>query len=171
MTLSEAIRLGSMLIPEQTHHQMYASRMVATRVPCTTADWNNDPAFPAYVHKYEVYAACALGAAAAAGYDLSVCSFPEIRRVCPARCSSVILPLATIIIHLNDVHHWSREAIADWVETLEQTGYNTEHDPLETAAVSLSLPPTRRTGMGAAPERPGSPDRRHRVPVGAARRN
>jgi hypothetical protein len=22
--------------------------------------------------------------------------------------------------HLNDVHHWSRDHIADWVETLEQ---------------------------------------------------
>lgn len=28
-------------------------------------------------------------------------------------------PLLNILVHLNDAHHWSREQIADWVETLE----------------------------------------------------
>ena len=35
-------------------------------------------------------------------------------RVCPESCSKRLL-LDSLIIHLNDDHHWSREQIADWL--------------------------------------------------------
>jgi hypothetical protein len=35
-------------------------------------------------------------------------------------------PLRLVITHLNDCHHWTREAIADWVEGVEESiGYVT----------------------------------------------
>ena len=36
-------------------------------------------------------------------------------RICPA-CAKKRLPLGAIIIHLNDHHQWSREAIAEWLK-------------------------------------------------------
>lgn len=52
-----------------------------------------------------------------------ISTFPELQRqaVCPAGgCTSnelsVLCSLAPLITHLNDVHEWSREEIADWVE-------------------------------------------------------
>jgi hypothetical protein len=35
-------------------------------------------------------------------------------RRCPAGCHK-FLPVAALMVHLNDDHHWSREQIADWV--------------------------------------------------------
>jgi hypothetical protein len=88
MKLSQAIRLGSMLHPQT--YKRYS--------------------------KYDVHGAvmatCALGAAIEAGYDIHAVSFaavvpcPHCRFDCPSRNACVI--------HLNDVHHWSRDHIADW---------------------------------------------------------
>lgn len=36
---------------------------------------------------------------------------------CPA-CIGVEAPIATVIPHINDTHRWTREQIADWLETL-----------------------------------------------------
>lgn len=40
---------------------------------------------------------------------------------CPAngQCGDTIRALPDVIIHLNDGHKWTREAIADWLETLD----------------------------------------------------
>lgn len=38
--------------------------------------------------------------------------------VCPA-CSGFPESVFNLIAHLNDTHYWTRERIADWVETLE----------------------------------------------------
>ena len=35
-------------------------------------------------------------------------------RRCPAACHKH-LPIAALMVHLNDDHHWSREQIADWI--------------------------------------------------------
>ncbi len=37
-----------------------------------------------------------------------------ISRPCPVGCRKT-LPLASMIVHLNDDHLWTREAIADWL--------------------------------------------------------
>ena len=36
---------------------------------------------------------------------------------CPAEACTKRLSLAAVIVHLNDDHRWSREDIADWVES------------------------------------------------------
>lgn len=41
------------------------------------------------------------------------------RRPCAAGCGRLD-PLWGNIIHLNDDHHWTREAIADWLESEEE---------------------------------------------------
>lgn len=38
---------------------------------------------------------------------------------CPACTTTYTRPLGDVIIHLNDNHKWSREQIADWLETLD----------------------------------------------------
>jgi hypothetical protein len=94
MRLSEAIRLGAKMGPQafgQLRHQR---------------------------------ATCALGAAAQAIGMRSVLILKEwpwlatTRDKCP-ECMLINVPVLTIIPHLNDHHLWSRERIADWVETLE----------------------------------------------------
>jgi hypothetical protein len=105
MKLSEAIRLGAMLRPQQAFYVQFDEGENAT---------------------------CALGAAAeAAGIlDLSVPNgysgkAPEAwrplvmtRSACPA-CGLRATRVDNQIIHLNNYHRWTREQIADWVETIE----------------------------------------------------
>jgi hypothetical protein len=39
---------------------------------------------------------------------------------CPQlHCDSGLMLLRTMIVHLNDIHFWSRERIADWVQSIE----------------------------------------------------
>lgn len=101
MQLSEAIRLGAMTHPQGFDHYEREGRT------------------------------CALGAAAnAAGVRRANCGEPcvserwpflnDVIAPCPA-CGDVIdvCELGGIITHLNDDHRWTREAIADWVSTVE----------------------------------------------------
>jgi len=39
----------------------------------------------------------------------------NVRRRCPEGCNKR-LPLNTIILHLNDDHHWTREQIVEWLK-------------------------------------------------------
>jgi hypothetical protein len=98
MRLSQAIRLGAML-----HPQAFG-----------TTNWKNQRT-------------CALGAAGmAAGVG---CKLNDIREAFPILDQQVNLipgfriatptPLSNAIASLNDQPRWTREQIADWVETLE----------------------------------------------------
>lgn len=89
LRLSEAIRLGSMLHPQ------------------------GFGAFRSHGRS------CALGAAEDAGFVMtSTEAILTSVQPCPHDCcmSSTVFGA---IIHLNDYHGWTREAIADWVETVE----------------------------------------------------
>lgn len=100
MTLSEAIRLGSMLGPQIRGHVVGPG-----------------------------HSSCALGAAMIAVRYHNRCGTPwELKALFPITASIVRCPscagtpavLSACIVHLNDAHRWTREQIADWVETLEQ---------------------------------------------------
>jgi hypothetical protein len=103
MTLSEAIRLGSMLGP-QIRGRYYGPN----------------------------HSSCAIGAALLAiGKDAETSPapyFPQLHivAVCPScnllpkRFPNSHFSLWAIIAHLNDAHRWTRQQIADWVETIEQ---------------------------------------------------
>lgn len=107
MKLSEAIRLGAMLKP-QAHREFLTTEG----------------------------ASCALGAALdAVGGLSSISSFHDIAARWPwtrgkaVRCPSCAAGAAAIhtspddildnVVILNDVHGWTREQVADWVETIE----------------------------------------------------
>jgi len=98
MQLSEAIRLGAMLAP-----QCFQQAKVID-------EFGN------------VLATCALGAAEQAGFDIDTLSEVEaaegVRTACPA-CEYWAWTLGGMVAHLNDDHVWTREAIADWVATVE----------------------------------------------------
>lgn len=111
MRLSEAIRIGAKLRPQTTAGE--------------------------YIEPHG--GSCALGAAYEAiadGDDVleDVCddeleeAFPILRDsepsvACPSCANTVHMSPMGLIVHLNDTHKWTREQIADWVETsLESAG-------------------------------------------------
>ncbi len=105
LTLSEAIRLGSMNRPQGFYNLL-------------TAEGGT----------------CALGAALDAVGQLNAAATsllltgdapqldqwepPNQTQHCPA-CGGTSIHLSWMIAHLNDTERWTREQIADWVETLE----------------------------------------------------
>lgn len=118
MRLSEAIRLGAMLKPQGSGEFV-------------SADGRS----------------CALGAAGdAVGIDAGLSMQPfyvewpwiERRMVqCPkCDCSSRI---GNTIVHLNDHHGWTREAIADWVAAIEPA-----EQPSAPARATNALDPVAR---------------------------
>jgi hypothetical protein len=98
MKLADAIRVGCTLRPRQAFHVL------------TQGD----------------NGACALGAAIAAGYKFA----PEDRVsvfVCPECGVGRFYHVMTdLVVHLNDVHRWPRENIADY---LDQIRYQEERSP------------------------------------------
>ena len=102
MTLTEAIRLGSMVTPQ---------------------------AFGALERDG---GACAIGAAIIALGCFGInkqqaiqnlkTRYPFLESIVPClvdRCPYMPMPVGSLIAHLNDEHRWPREQIADWVETIE----------------------------------------------------
>lgn len=112
MKLSEAIKLGSLL---------------------------RGQAFCEYMTLIQPVRSCALGAALEAmGRDKAALPSKEAARIWswaadvghPTNCP-VCLPefkiqhgcsVLSMITHLNDKHRWTRERIADWVESIEPAG-------------------------------------------------
>ena len=50
---------------------------------------------------------------------------------CPAGCEHYRSTIPVMIPHLNDLHGWTREKIADWAETLEKPKASVEPEPFE----------------------------------------
>lgn len=95
MKLSEAIRLGALLHPQT----FGATRKYA-------------------VIRNEIVGTCAIGAAREAGYSREFSW--EVTGRCPAcEHNTTTWALPNLMAHLNDFHRWTRERIADWVETVE----------------------------------------------------
>ena len=100
MKLSEAIRLGSMLHP-QHFGDMHG--------------WETDG------DKIVIASSCALGAAMDAGYLIDIKGLLDTYTICPA-CLVSAPPTGRVqatIVHLNELHKWTRERIADWIESIE----------------------------------------------------
>lgn len=76
---------------------------------------------------------CALGAAAIVVSDGNLClltsKFPILSRIVTGPiCAQMTAPIDLIIVRLNDDCLWSREKIADWVESLEVPTEITERE-------------------------------------------
>lgn len=94
MKLSEAIRLGSMLHPQcfDVLEHVVDGKTVGT---------------------------CAIGAASEAGYDISYRNIVGEHDLLMCPSCPELHDLQEIIEHLNDYHRWTRERIADWIDTVE----------------------------------------------------
>jgi hypothetical protein len=124
MKLSEAIRLGAMIRPQAFGEYQVMGRscalgaaMDALGIPvCDQSDFLDaelDQLFPT----------CALKA-----------------QCCPVRdCHRELDPperfIGSVVIHLNDHHRWTREQIADWVETVEPAADDPRVTPSPSDAV------------------------------------
>lgn len=62
---------------------------------------------------------------------------------CP-QCGDRKMTLSSAVIHLNDAHKWTREAIADWVETVERRAEADQAGTTpETASASVRRVPQK----------------------------
>ena len=79
---------------------------------------------------------CAMGAAIQA---CSGAAWPVLLTyaTCPA-CGEKN-PAGAIIMHLNDDHRWTREQIADWVQTVEEREAERTASPTSADAVAVSV--------------------------------
>jgi hypothetical protein len=103
MRLSEAIRLGSMLRPQGFGHMWSGGKSCAVGAAYEALGYGDGK---------DVFLPRDL-------YDLLISRI----FLMPCGCTPYQLrfSLVTAITHLNDAHRWTRERIADWVETLERT--------------------------------------------------
>ncbi len=118
MKLSEAIRLGSMVHPQGIGK-------------LRSVNLSN-----------EVISTCALGAAyVASGLDIvtHTDNYDELIQLYPILSKRVIQPLlgtgmelVHLIYWLNDSQRWTREAIADWVQTIEDEAEVKTHEVRST---------------------------------------
>lgn len=99
----------------------------------------------AYGRFYNGYGTCALGAALDASGQLPLCNRDFHARV--KRTFGASFWLRARIIWRNDVNRWSREQIADWVETIENQHAGRE----EQSAKSFTEPQAEESCSLAAP--------------------
>jgi hypothetical protein len=146
MKLSEAIRLGSMLRP-QGHRMLMSGGATCALGAALEAigedvwrlNFNGDSAVDAVVKR--------------AGWI-------DPEHVCPAcgekfdgRDETGEEDGFYVIAHLNDVHKWTREAIADWVEQIERAQEPTSQpvsseSPSESSVFALALTAGDATEQG-----------------------
>jgi hypothetical protein len=114
MRLSEAIRLGAMLHPQ---------------------------AFGWYQREGGT---CAMGAAMDAGgfqrwpiVEVSPATCPAC--ACVLHGNGICHATGAIIVHLNDGHRWTREQIADWVQTVEERETERTESTQDVSAVAGSV--------------------------------
>src|SRR5258708_7342925 len=125
MTIAEAIRLGAMLKPQ-------------------AFGWSGGP-----------MTSCAMAAASDAGYvsekpgDLDNPIGQIVQ--CPVCQSSLTTSiycraLYATIVHLNDFHCWTREAIADWLDSRHAEVPKKVGAPVETATAAPPVPDAATVG-------------------------
>jgi hypothetical protein len=105
LTLSEAIRIGAMLKPQ---------------------------AFGWYEQGGGTCAIGAAGDAVGGLTNVTKTRWPilDAHVMCPVEaCSGNVHNVGAIVVHLNDNHQWTREQIADWVQTVES-----ERQPADASA-------------------------------------
>ena len=119
MTLSDAIRLGSMLKPQgrgalHKDGQTCAYGAAMDAIGCLPAE----------------------GAECSHDYDALGDEWPigNVRAECPV--TFLWSEVGDIVTDLNDVYGWSREWIADWVETIERQHAALESPPAVDAVVT-----------------------------------
>lgn len=135
LRLSEAIRLGAMLKPQAFGVERGSERvpgwrgwLLSERRDTTCAFFAALDARPCGIKRVpadlETDALRGARRAADTNGTTLVLDIPAewsvlyVQRSCPA-CHGAAVSVFRLISHLNDTHRWTREAIADWVQTIE----------------------------------------------------
>lgn len=116
MRLSEAIRLGAMLKPQAFGTWYDGEGTCATGAALEAMgflDTNLLSAFPSRDEEEKVFSAYA----ASVAFREHNAILKNKKCAC-LECGSVAF-VGAMIVHLNNKHRWTRERIADWVETIE----------------------------------------------------
>ena len=113
MKLSEAIRLGSTLRPQGFGHLKYRDR---------TCAWGAALDAINMIEKYNK--------------DNTIWPIEKAEVICP-HCLQPS-DLLSIVIHLNDRCKWSREVIADWVESIENQLLSTNSSNVESTGMDTN---------------------------------
>lgn len=124
MKLSEAIRLGAMLRP-QGYYAM-----------------SDDGRTCAYGAAYEAVGFVIDDETRWPAAELIYATFPLIAVLtmpCP-ECGQDAPAPGMVVTHLNDRHRWTREDIADWVETIEAQHASAEAVPAVATAIESATP-------------------------------
>lgn len=110
LKLSEAIRLGSLLSKQEFNH-LQSERGDCALGAALRADGCliGDPTW----HTVEPYVTARWPWATMWG------AYSCFVSTCPIRDMVSTVQFVGVIAHLNDAHRWTREAIADWVTTIE----------------------------------------------------
>lgn len=112
MKLSEGMRLGSMLKPQAVNDfvtEVGTCAISSAMDACGRLDvMRNCLRVPAECYK----------------------RFPILGTNATCPVSGRLMAVATLILCLNDVHLWTREQIADWVETIERAQESTQPEPV-----------------------------------------
>jgi hypothetical protein len=102
--LAQAIRRGVQRRPEQSFGEYYRGRHASCALGAAYEGLYRLPEEAAGIHPKDLwhYYEC---------LDFTI-------KWCPGADCRKHLPLAALIVHLNDVHRWTREQIADWLSSL-----------------------------------------------------
>ena len=124
MKLSEAIRLGAMNSPQIKGGYMDGEGRCALSAACDAAGIGSVEA----LH----------GGRRVLDYPKLEETFPLLAKyVCPPGTTSTTDEVQMIIWSLNDYNGWTREQIADWVETIENQQEQEQAPAAELVAVKI----------------------------------
>lgn len=101
--LADAIRRGAARRPEQAYGEYYKGRRASCALGAAYEGLYRLPEMMEGEHPKDLF-------------QYYECLDFQIRR-CPEGCRKQ-LPLGALIVHLNDVHRWDRERIAEWLSSL-----------------------------------------------------
>lgn len=116
MTLSDAMRLGAAMVP-----QAFGDSIVRNGETISAAC---------------AWAAISIGIGSPPHVLAMYRRFPELHNTLPCpECDKSgyfggLLTLEELITHLNDDHRWTREAIADWIDTLKPENENAAEEKI-----------------------------------------
>jgi hypothetical protein len=151
MKLSEAIRLGAMMRPQsfsglyeehsrgilglttqrETSCAIGAAYEAAGVTPVTETAKKGD-----VLGGFRGQISIAQGGETLIVYPDPWYAFTQTVRACPVCSKEDALTISRMIPHLNDHHRWTRERIADWVETIERERQQADEAATPTNAVA-----------------------------------
>ena len=132
MKLSEAIRLGAMLKPQAFGIMFNNGGTCALGAAADALGRLDDIDREVVPFMSEIWPP-EWNISTQLGGNLAAIILSKERIRCPD-CTRIYHAVGSVVMHLNDFHCWTREAIADWVETTEQATVPSLEEPADVGA-------------------------------------